>query len=179
MIFIATTHVYCNECSEQVLPAKFHACGDDRPFLFLDVDGVLNSDEAFRGATTTKVTDPKCIAALRRILDACNPEVVLSSTWRLYPDHEKVIWGILGYECARTPEIDRGVRGDEIAAYLADFSGRPYVILDDDTDMLNKQRKYHVKTDPRVGLTETDADHAIALFTRKAKRSIDKSRKTR
>jgi hypothetical protein len=135
-----------------------------RPFLFLDVDGVLNDRESFKGATTTKVLSKKCVEQFKRIIAECNPEVVLSSTWRLYPDHAQVIWDLVGHELPATPERRTGRRGSEIAGFLANHPGRRYIIVDDDSDMLPEQKPYFIQTETEVGLTPEKADEIICLF---------------
>ena len=56
--------------------------------IFLDIDGVLNSDLWFKSEAASKLThpqnqfDPRCVALLQKILDRTEASVVLSSTWR-------------------------------------------------------------------------------------------------
>jgi hypothetical protein len=132
-----------------------------KPFLFLDVDGVLNTRESFKRG---EELDDMCCRRLRRIIADADPEVVLSSTWRLYPPHAKRVWKIIGKRCKATPD-GRAGRGEQIAAFLVDFPGRPYVILDDDVfDLLPEQAPFIVQTVSEEGLTDKKADEILRLF---------------
>lgn len=134
-----------------------------KPFLFLDVDGVLNNRASFEAGVDL---DTECCARLRRIIEETGCEVVLSSTWRLYPSNARRVWAVIGGRCQRTPEL-RGpddCRGTEIAAFLA-ADPRPYVIVDDDSDMLEEQLPFFVQTDlAEGGLTEEKAQEIINKF---------------
>jgi hypothetical protein len=71
--------------------------------------------------------------------------------------------------CAKTPQIDtmrNHLRGEEIADWMRSRSGSisRYVILDDDSDMLPEQQANFVRTDERHGLTDADAERAIAIL---------------
>jgi hypothetical protein len=57
--------------------------------IFLDVDGVLNSRGKWAGCDLANLTDsgtridPLAVARLKRIVDATDAKIVVSSTWRL------------------------------------------------------------------------------------------------
>jgi hypothetical protein len=132
-----------------------------RPILFLDCDGVLNNSHSLGIGIDL---DPDCVDQLRRILIEVDPEVVLSSTWRLYSELAREIWWIVGKWGKSTPSSNTLVtRGQEIALFL-EKEPRPYIILDDDDDMLPEQMPNLVRTDPRKGLTKEVADEVIARF---------------
>ena len=40
------------------------------------------------------------------------------------------------------------------------------VVLDDQPDMLPEQEKHFVQTDPRIGITEDDAEQVISILTK-------------
>lgn len=40
----------------------------------------------------------------------------------------------------------------------------PYVIIDDEEDILSEQRPHFLKTDPRHGITEEDVNKAIEIL---------------
>lgn len=128
--------------------------------LFLDVDGVLNT---YRDWDT--LSPDLDIRRLNRILvdrllgvveqTAC--KLVLSSTWRF--DEGSV--GFLKqmkldiYSCTGNAQ---NFRGFEIEEWLSNnLEVERYVIVDDDSDMLERQLPYFVQTDPEHGLTETVA----------------------
>src|SRR5258708_3844439 len=115
--------------------------------LFLDFDGVLNSNEWFssleRGGRSTKVEqiDPAAVARLNRIVDASAAKIVVSSSWRLGHSVEELQQileerGFRGEVVGRTPDLNI-VRGLEILAWLSAQAEVPesYCILDDSNDM--------------------------------------------
>lgn len=51
--------------------------------LFLDFDGVLNSDKFLRKSENKgAIVDPKCMVLLKQIIDETNAKIVLSTSWR-------------------------------------------------------------------------------------------------
>jgi hypothetical protein len=127
----------------------------DERIIFLDVDGVLNNLGSVIGlGNPSKVFDPVSVALIRKLIDKTGARIVVSSTWRMCPSEsylkqelercgaDKLTWFIIG--C--TPELS-GPRGAEIARWIADkgFTGR-YVIIDDDSDMLQEQMPMFVQT---------------------------------
>lgn len=66
-----------------------------------------------------------------------------------------------------TPELPEK-RGKEIAAWLSKYPNpvERYVIIDDDTDMLEDQMANFVKTDPMFGLTVDDCNKIIKILGR-------------
>lgn len=146
-----------------------------KPILFLDVDGVLNASgktkQRFQGCLGLC---PSMVERLRRILRETGCHVVLSSTWRKYPDHvkhlAKTIGRLWGERCiGETPILDEKsgawlwsakTRGDEIAAWLRENYIDRFVILDDDRDM-GGLLPHLVETDTFVGLTDEIADEVI------------------
>lgn len=128
-----------------------------RKILFLDIDGVLNSYRtcmAFGGypfrSSQVQYLDQVAIKLLQRMCDSSGVEIVLSSTWRLSEDY-KELGKALGLPIIdRTPSLD-GIRGEEIQQWLDLNHGGPYVIVDDDSDMLESQMGNFVKTTHEEG----------------------------
>jgi len=142
--------------------------------LFLDVDGVLNSDRfASEGPEAPEgegwwgpsALDPRALELLRRLVHEARCEVVVSSTWRL--NHTRAeLSTLLGVEVLdvtprlhRTPDGMPRSRGDEIRAWLeAHPEVEVWVAVDDDpVDVAS-----FVRTDPEVGLTEADVEELLA-----------------
>jgi hypothetical protein len=116
--------------------------------LFLDVDGVLNSQRL----GTPDGMRPWCVTQLARIVKESGCKIVVSSTWRAggigetsdfhrclleasVPGDDTIQRVLIGI----TPDLvgnGEGARGDEIAAWLGEHPDvESFVILDDDTDM--------------------------------------------
>lgn len=140
----------------------------------LDVDGVLNSHRtavAFQSILQRKL-DPVAVMMLYRIVTKANAQIVVSSTWRLDDDWKLTVWGCLreaGWPWNHTsflplgecPIIDRTpilraagtIRGDEIQCWLdQNPQYDDYIILDDDSDMLDHQKDRFIHCDHHVGL---------------------------
>lgn len=121
--------------------------------LFLDIDGVLNSDE-------TQERFDLFIGVDRRLLQRFllwkpdNVFVVLSSAWRTHDRHCGHLndLGVLWID--KTPRLWGVDRGVEISAWLGEHPEvTHYAILDDNYEMV-EHRGHFVKTDEAVGLTE-------------------------
>jgi hypothetical protein len=142
--------------------------------VFLDIDGVLNSNEwskylintnQFKHGDTIdyhayvqQQLDPKAICCLNRILKTYNLGIVLSSSWRYSTERigELSKCGIHEWDkryFGRTGSSE-GVRGQQIQSWILknNYTG-PFVILDDDDDM-KPLMKHWVETKYLFGLKE-------------------------
>ena len=108
--------------------------------IFLDVDGVLNSDEYIKGTIKSNIqgiekhVDVEKIKLLRQAIDQTNAKVVLTSSWRLTKMAQELIKLLITYGIYvnSTPYI-RNERGLEIKQWLADNQNvEDFVILDDE-----------------------------------------------
>jgi len=160
--------------------------------IFLDIDGVLNSDvyteselykQATAGMSDAKIMlvahhlhlDPDALNLLNDLVARSGAEVVLSSTWRIKYSPEEVTEMLKGrggnfVVTASTPNLQRRMseyftRGQEIAAYLNSLKERPeaFVILDDRDDM-EKLKNNLVLTNPKYGITISDVDKALKIL---------------
>jgi hypothetical protein len=143
--------------------------------LFLDFDGVLvNRRSWYVRSGRTATADPPCVAALNKITDSTNAQIVVSSTWRIGMTIVELrqllrAWGVTGSVLARTPHMGFSVRrGSEIKAWIDMYEAsrelvESFAILDDDNDM-DALSPFLVQTDFEEGLTEVHAEKAIALL---------------
>ena len=142
--------------------------------VFLDIDGVLNSEEFFRRARDADMErdlDRLAVARLNRICCEGPSQVVITSTWRLDMPLP-VLVGLLqehgfdGEVIGATPSVP-GIRGGEISAWLRTHRGwRSYVILDDRDDMGRHGRRL-VRTTMERGLLD---EHVTLAHDMLAKR---------
>lgn len=141
--------------------------------LFLDIDGVCNSAEyaerRFKktGKGGLLGIDKTLAERVRRIVKETGCDVVLSSTWRLYPNaRDQVRRDVVGFiDVTRNLQAGaqngRTERGYEVQEWLDRHPEvEQYAILDDDSDFLPDQWLF--KTTFKLGITEEIADNVIA-----------------
>ncbi len=151
-------------------------------YLFLDIDGVLNTDDFLRKGRAVKawdvfpadygyMIDHFHVGILRDIIDECKGvQVILSSAWRIIPGVSetskilrKIGMGSQFYFDGETPA--NGRRGQEIKAYIDEHKIDPadICIIDDDTDIDPLKHRW-VRTLPNEGLTPEKAAQAIDML---------------
>lgn len=161
--------------------------------LFLDFDGVLNSDPFLRAESKRArrrekgkrkandprtAIDPAAVAMVNTILERTGAKVVISSSWRV-PYSLDEIRGFLyargfdGVVIDATPVIAGVPRGEEIAFWLHARGERmgveTFAILDDCTDMGRVQDRL-IQTTWERGLEPEHVERAIAMLEAKGGR---------
>lgn len=157
-------------------------------YLFLDVDGVLNSEDFYDKISQDEQIrnfenkypgleksiywelscfDPEAVERLNRLIERTNCKLIVSSTWRLDSNlpitFERV--GIKHKIDGVTPYFPGKYRGFEIKDFLSKIKEEyVYCILDDDSDMLPEQESYFINTSPITGLTDEDVNKAIKIL---------------
>lgn len=144
--------------------------------IFLDMDGVMNSQASAKRFKTFHKCQPESVDALNMIIDATGAKIVISSTWREAYGLDFVRGflesaGVQRYSVIDATPVIRtkefaSERGVEINDWLSRQTEKPYsfVILDDDAwDMSPNQARF-VKTDMQIGLNQTDALKAIGIL---------------
>lgn len=156
--------------------------------IFLDVDGVLNSDEYFDKIQEMNIEgiekeiDVNTIKLLKEGIEETGARVVLSSSWRNTKNGQELKQLLASYEIVvdSTPFIDN-VRGIEIKEYLKEHKGiEDFVILDDeifdsyDEELMKKLIKISDGNGINFGegLQEKDVKEIIQRLGRK--RQIDR-----
>ena len=125
--------------------------------------------------------DPDAVELVRKLCDENDVKIVLSSSWRSHNlkytlvelAYYRDLAPILKYIIGITPRSVDRIRGVEIESVLGnwnlcvqnefidpEYTGHQndvnYVIIDDDSDMLDDQKEHFVQTDWFVGITEDD-----------------------
>jgi hypothetical protein len=145
---------------------------DSVKILFLDIDGVLNCHRtalAFGGypfcaKRQRNMFDEAAVTIIRGIVNRAGASIVLSSSWRLNSDWQEIGPAFDLPIIDRTPSLP-GNRGTEIAAWLEkhpEVDG--YVIVDDDSDMLDEQLPFFVHTNHADGFLFKHAELMANLF---------------
>lgn len=142
--------------------------------LFLDIDGVLVTrrsydQEGYLHGRNNEF-DWTCSDLLEAFLISHNDvNIVLSSTWRKLANwpgrirkespliHSRIIGVTLSLN---------GHRGEEIQDWINMYGVDSYVILDDDSDMLDSQMERFIKINREVGLTGADVSLMSEMFRR-------------
>ncbi len=128
--------------------------------LFLDIDGVLNSERTAHAlggfphgfdASNLEKFDHAAIGLIRRLCEECSVSIVLSSSWRILHSTEEVANGLDLPIFDATPG-GGGHRGTQIKEWLdAHPEITTYAIVDDDSDMLPEQLPHFVHTTCKNG----------------------------
>lgn len=146
--------------------------------IFLDIDGVLNSEEYYENTPSQKIkmfgVDDKPLNLLLNLLEHSNVKIVLTSSWRCgtlldtirkFIDYGTNISKLTPYMIGVTKRTDDfyengkwATRGHQIKHFMDDCEVpiTQYCIIDDDIDMLKEQSEHFVHINSRVGLTKND-----------------------
>lgn len=160
--------------------------------LFLDIDGVLNSN-FWNDSHQTEISDGTLIDAekielLARLVKETDAEIILHSGWRFWFDaklkplcteaaklaellakENLSISGVtpdLTTEEIRKTKKFRLVKADEILLWISLHNNVMGWVVLDDLDLHNEQiRQHQVKTDQTTGLTLEDVKQAVKILT--------------
>ena len=139
--------------------------------IFLDFDGVIcTGRQAIASGERGVISglDPVALGFLDRVCRDFGAKIVISSTWR-HGDKRRNFYEIFGcagfislakaiHENWATPSLPDKSRGHEIEQWLCENECGNYLILDDDSDMLDYQKPFFVNTDSMNGML---AEHYI------------------
>ena len=135
--------------------------------IFLDVDGVLNSEQDRFSWT---IESDKHLILLACIIRRTDAKIVVSSSWRncslldtlkeRLNDFSMSVFDVTGYN-------ENGIRGLEIKEWLDNHNGiESFVILDDEVfDIKEHFPNNFVQTSMEVGLQKEDVEKCIAILS--------------
>lgn len=150
------------------------------PFIFLDIDGVLNGHKRHPNGYAGLDAEP--VRLLNEVLEKTKAKVIVSSAWRYFVLRgEMTIQGLTGLLCthglkwgcvvdvlpADIPDgkggADRGAAIEQwfVQRYCVSHSCK-YVVLDDLDLGYSERNMPFVQTDPSIGLTIDLANKAIS-----------------
>ena len=141
-------------------------------YLFLDIDGVLNTDELLIKHGIDFICDDR-VAILKKIIDSTGAFIVLSSDWRRKPEDRELVKIALakhGLEFIDCTPFARKMsqfffRYQEISMWLEDKLVTKFAIIDDLDDACIKGcESSFFQTDDCVGLTTEIANKIIEHF---------------
>ena len=145
--------------------------------IFVDVDGVLNSDGFIDSVKGSQDIDIKTIRLLKNAVNKTGAQIVMDTSFRYTKSFLKVQEMLLqnGILFDKTPFIDNE-RGKEIKQYLAEHKDiEDYILLDDvifpdfDDELLEHLIKMDDTNSRGIGkgLQEKDVEEIIRRFGRK------------
>ena len=142
--------------------------------IFLDIDGVLNSEEFaiwcsefpdFIREGGSNWVDPNAVKMIVYLCEKHDVKLVISSSWRIFDTYNTIEYfkryrdliPLCNYIVGVTPRsMDDRIwesRGEEIQQYLDTHPEvENYVIVDDDNDMLESQKDHFVRCNYMFGL---------------------------
>lgn len=154
-------------------------------FIFLDIDGVLNSKqycasreqhkriEEFKEKFNNHIAfglssiDPKAVLLLNNLISKTEAKLVISSSWRGDVNLQTIfeLAGIVELIYGETNRLYNKCRGAEIEAWLKKEEDLcRYIIIDNNNDILRTQLNNFVHTNWKVGLTEEYINKIIKIL---------------
>lgn len=153
-------------------------------YIFLDIDGVFNTEQWFKKVKSTLknypkyMFDPELVSNFNEIIEKTEAKIILSSSWRIGMTAEQILdlfkeVGIKGeFECStpdfclqykgRYVDLPRGVEIQYVVDSLQ-IRNEDYVIIDDCSDMLLEQKDNFFCT-KEEGLTKEIAEKIIKFL---------------
>ncbi len=156
-----------------------------RKIIFLDLDGVfvtrkhnnfmLSQTRPNLSDNFGMLFDPDCVANFSALIAITKADIVISSSWRVYGGLQKMqdLWkfrNLPGNVIDITPDLDRTdlvnphCRGKEIGHWMNIHRPDRFVIIDDDSDMLDSQMANLVHTNFDFGFTKFSLQKAIKIL---------------
>ncbi len=142
-------------------------------YIFVDFDGVLNSDLYVRTHSHfSLVLKPDKMKLLKRIIDSTQAKIVIHTSWRRYWHKESVHW--IGKEMNdifleyglwisdKTNEYMN--RKESIEDYIRRYNIKDYVVIDDlfiDSTLI---KNHFVKVESVYGLTEDHVKQIVEML---------------
>lgn len=144
--------------------------------IFLDIDGVLNSLESVICNNESDISVVNIIRLnylIENLLKVYDVEIVISSAWRIIHsiDEIKEIFNTYQFKYSSlitsiTPILNtpQKIRGNEIELFINNNNVDKYIIIDDNSDMLETQLPNLLQTNFLEGLTFKDCIKILNHF---------------
>ncbi len=140
-----------------------------KKILFLDIDGVVNCATTMQRHRGAIGIDPYMAFLVGKIVLDTGCDIVLSSTWRCWPDARDEVRRQVGNFIDITPRMpllggsEQMERGKEIKAWLEQHPDVDrYAILDDGSDFFSDQPLF--KTSWQTGINEKIANEVTVYL---------------
>lgn len=165
--------------------------GVNMKVVFLDIDGVLNSNY-WNDSHQMEISNGECIDETKvelfaQIIEKTGAVIVMHSGWRFWFDDQlkptrkgasNLVGMLSKYHLGiydKTPDFTTEeirktrkfslVKAKEIFAWLGSHTEATNYLVIDDLDLHNDElRKHQIRTDSAVGLTESDVENSIRIL---------------
>lgn len=148
--------------------------------IFLDIDGVLNTDRQIRMNDLEQIKDikfdPRSMKNLKKIINKSKAKIVITSTWRIHRQENGYLWKelIRNFQIYNldtnslfdiTPVIDTRMKPESREREISEWLNKnknieQFVILDDQWNM-GKLNHHFIRCLPFNGITNEIAEEAI------------------
>jgi hypothetical protein len=148
--------------------------------IFLDIDGVLNSEEYYIHRQKdwsgkfkfSYDLDEIAIQRLNKIIENTKINIVLSSTWRLFQINEVINslkYKGFKYDIEYVTTFIPMDRGLQILKFIKNNNVKDYIVIDDDDFDIKAYipTENFVHTSFKYGLTDKNVDYIINYFNKK------------
>ena len=156
--------------------------------IFLDFDGVINSDEFYMDSSLFEhgfdlqrsleifahspklLIDPKLLGHVKDLCSSLDASIVISSSWRIYCEKDDFIrmFDFHGWSNAPIIDLTKALRsegkcrGDEVQLWLDTHSVDDYIIIDD-VDNFHLDQNFF-KTDFNYGFTKECLQQVVNMM---------------
>ncbi|GMK37181.1 hypothetical protein PCCS19_02340 [Paenibacillus sp. CCS19] len=153
--------------------------------IFLDIDGVLNTDRAVKLQKLFNhdriIFDAEAMKNLKELIKETNAYIVISSTWRIHYGTDNRLWKelmsnfienyiddrIIDITPVLSEKLNTSIRWKEIETWLVDNRDKEiesFVIIDDEWEMGEYTKDRYVKCQAYKGISKDSKDKARKIL---------------
>ena len=150
----------------------------ERPYLFLDVDGVFIPFESHNSVDHTYFDKPEkwsksAIDNLNTLCKKFNPKIIIISSYRKTKTHEQIKshfkkLGFIGNIVSELPDYNHEKRFQEVYEFVKKNNIKDYIIIDDQKHDMYKEpelKSKWCKPSIKTGFTSSDLEKSIDILS--------------
>lgn len=154
--------------------------------IFLEIEGVLTSYDSMKNSSSKNIytqfgIDTNALFLLKRLTNATNGKIVMTSSLRFDDDFKKLEMALrtMGFIIIGKTEFNGYDKSLEICDYITKHNIRNYIILDsEELSETPEIKEYFIETPTDDGLQDYLVDEAIELARKSRKNKRLARRKT-